>query len=82
MAMTFQGMIFLGDGLSIFIHPKKKSRDFIAASAESLSLSRLLLCRPAPILHLRREWKPIAAKWAEVAKSSHKRIIEPLPLTG
>jgi hypothetical protein len=44
MAMTFQGMIFLGDGLSIFIHPKKKSRDFIAASAESLSLSRLLLC--------------------------------------
>jgi hypothetical protein len=28
MAMTFQGMIFLGDGLSIFIHPQKEKPRF------------------------------------------------------
>jgi hypothetical protein len=33
---------------------KNKSRDSIAALAESLELS-LVHCEPAPILHLRRE---------------------------
>jgi hypothetical protein len=52
---------------------KNKSRDFFAALAESLELS-LLFQRLAPILHLRREGKPKAAKRSEDAKSRHKEV--------
>jgi hypothetical protein len=50
---------------------KNESRDFYRGFGGIFELS-LFLCRLAPILHLRREWKPIAAKKAEVAKSCHR----------
>jgi hypothetical protein len=50
-----------------FLCRQKQKPRFIAALAESLSCS-LFSWRLAPILHLRRKWKPIAAKQAERAK--------------
>jgi len=48
---------------------KNKSRDFYRGLGGIFELS---LFRMAPIQHLRREWKPIAAKEAKGAKSSHR----------
>src|SRR5208337_1647682 len=59
-----------GDYLSV-LPPKNESRDFYRGFGGIFELS-LLLCGLAPILHLRREWKPIAAKKTEVAKSCHR----------
>jgi hypothetical protein len=55
------------------VAPKKKSRDYYRGFGGIFELS-LLLWRLAPILHLRREWKPKAAKQTEGVKSCHKKI--------
>jgi hypothetical protein len=55
---------------SMFVE-KNKSRDFYRGLGGILELV-LRAYRFAPILHLRRETKPIAAKPAERAKSCHK----------
>jgi hypothetical protein len=59
-----------GDDPSFPLPPKTKAAILIAALAESLSCS-LLSWRLAPIQHLRRKRKPIAAKQAKHAKSRH-----------
>jgi hypothetical protein len=60
-------------GMTFSVSPQQKKRPRFASRPRAESLSWfLLLYWVAPILHLRRKTKPIAAKRAEVAESFHK----------